>query len=136
MIRLETQPLAIIACGDRNWTNADLIRETLIDYGPDIVIEGEARGADKLSRMVAEQDLGLSVADGTIEPFPADWNRYKRAAGPIRNKAQLKRLLELREEGYEVAVVAFHENIEESKGTKDMVDISRAAGVAVEVVSS
>lgn len=135
MIRLETQPLAIIACGDRNWTDADLIRETLIDYGPDIVIEGEARGADKLSRMVAEQDLKLSVADGTIEPFPANWKEHHKAAGPIRNRVQLKRLLELREEGYEVATVAFHDDIENSKGTKDMVDISRKADVTVEVVS-
>lgn len=124
----------MIACGDRNWTDKEKIRETLIDYGPDILIEGEARGADKLSRIVAEEDLGLSVEDGTIEPFPADWNQYRKAAGPIRNRAQLKRLLEYQDEGYEIIVVAFHEDIENSKGTKDMVTISEKAGVEVEIV--
>lgn len=132
--RLYTKPLAMIACGDRNWTDKDKIIETLVDYDPDILIEGEARGADKLSRIVAEEELGLCVEDGTIEPFSADWNQFRKAAGPIRNRAQLKRLLELRDEGYEIAVVAFHEDIENSKGTKDMVTISEKAGVEVEIV--
>lgn len=141
-LRLATKNLAIIACGDRNWTNDDLIRETLLDYDPDMVIEGEARGADKLSRMVAEQDLGLSVADETILPYPAEWKKYARPggkgnpAGPIRNGQMLERLLEFQDAGWEIAVVAFHEDIENSKGTKDMVDKAKKAGVNVEIVSS
>lgn len=132
--RLYTKNLAMIACGDRNWTDIDKITEVLVDYDPDVVIEGHARGADKLSGIVAEQELGLSVSDGTLIVMPANWTEFRKAAGPIRNSAMLARLLEYQEMGWQIVVVAFHEDIENSKGTKDMVTKARKAGVDVEIV--
>lgn len=46
-----------------------------------IVIEGEARGADKLGRRWAEE-RGHEVLS-----MPADWDRHGRSAGYIRNVA-------------------------------------------------
>jgi hypothetical protein len=68
--------------------------------------------------MVAEE-LGIPVLS-----FPADWARFGRAAGPIRNQRML-------DEGKPTLVLAFHNNIVESKGTKDMVKRARKAGIRV-----
>jgi hypothetical protein len=74
-----------------------------------MIIEGEARGADRLARMAAE-------AHGyTVERYPADWSAYHRAAGPIRNRQMLR-------EGRPHLILAFHDHIAESKGTADMIE--------------
>jgi len=71
------------------------------------VIEGEAKGADTMAREWAEHS-GISV-----EKYPADWDTYKRAAGPIRNKQMI-------DEGKPDVVIGFHQDLESSKGTKNM----------------
>ena len=110
--------MRILICGDRNWTDVDMIRKRLVDYGRDVdtVIEGEARGADRFARGVAES-MGLKVM-----PFPADWTKYHKAAGAIRNQQML-------DEGKPDEVWAFHDDLGNSKGTKDMVDRARKAGL-------
>ena len=45
-----------------------------------VLIHGGARGADTLADRAGRQ-LGMH-----IEPHPADWQAYGRAAGPIRNR--------------------------------------------------
>ena len=59
-----------------------LIDKAIIYSGFDIteVVCGMAKGADLLGKKWGE-DHGIPVKE-----FPADWNKYKRAAGPIRNK--------------------------------------------------
>jgi hypothetical protein len=110
----------VLFCGDRDWNDGDAIRKAFDRFRPSVVIEGEARGADKLSRREAEL-RGMSVKDGTILPFPADWGRYREAAGPIRNQQML-------DEGNPDLVVAFHSDLANSKGTADMVKRAREAG--------
>ena len=46
--------------------------------------------------------------------FPAEWDKYGKAAGVLRNQQML-------DEGYPDLVVYFHKDLENSKGTKDMV---------------
>lgn len=111
----------VLVCGDRNWTNGRLIREHLQVLGAEVVIEGEASGADSLARKAAEE-LGLEVV-----PFPANWKKFGRAAGPIRNQLML-------DEGKPTYVLAFHNDIEHSKGTKDMVARARKAHIPVREV--
>jgi hypothetical protein len=60
--------------------------------------------------------------------YPAQWHKYGRAAGPIRNQQMLA-------EGKPDLVLAFHDDIDGSRGTKDMVNRARRAGVKVEVIS-
>ena len=113
----------VLICGARNWSNAKLVREELKKHLPiDCVIEGEAWGADTIGRQIAES-MGIDVL-----AFPANWSKYGRAAGPIRNKQMLTR-------GKPTLVLAFHNDLENSKGTKDMVRQARKAGVEVIVIS-
>lgn len=111
--------MRVLICGDRNWDNEQIIRETLehliILYGENLIlIEGEARGADSISAEMAE-DLGMS--EDRIKRFPAKWKIYGRAAGPIRNKEMLRR-------GKPDLVIAFNNDIAKSKGTKHMLRIA------------
>ncbi|KKN01348.1 hypothetical protein LCGC14_1128740 [marine sediment metagenome] len=53
---------------------------------------------------------------------------YGKAAGPIRNKQML-------DEGQPHLVLAFHDNIEESTGTKDMVKQAAKRGIETLVIS-
>ena len=107
----------LLICGDRNWSDGSAIREIIIRFQPKLVIEGEARGADSLARIAAEA-MGIEV-----KKFPADWEKYGRAAGPIRNSQMLK-------EGNPDVVVGFHYKIDESKGTRDMLTRAKKAGKA------
>lgn len=116
----------VLICGDRNWENFQLIIDTLSkiqqERGVEVVIEGEAKGADTCGKVAAER-LGIPV-----EPHPALWRKYGLKAGPIRNREMLK-------DGRPTLVLAFHNYIENSKGTKDMVNTARAAGVPVHIIT-
>jgi len=108
----------VLVCGDRKYSNYIRVKQALQAVKPTLVIEGEAKGADSLGREAAEY-LGIPVMK-----FPAQWDSYGRAAGPIRNKQML-------EEGKPDLVLAFHTNIAESKGTKNMIKIAKEAGIKV-----
>src|SRR2546425_7604608 len=112
----------VLVCGDRNWTNWATIYRKLITISDPFIIEGHARGADIISyhlRMGFEWP-GLST--------PADWARYGKAAGPIRNQEQL-------DNGKPELGIAFHNDIAHSKGTADMVRRLRKAGIPVEIIT-
>jgi len=113
----EPIPIRVLICGSRYWTDREAIRNVMKTFPKDtVIIEGEARGADTIAREEAEA-LGLVVL-----PFPANWKEQGRAAGPIRNAQMLS-------EGKPNVVLAFHENIDESKGTKDMLKRAQKAGL-------
>ena len=111
----------VLICGDRLWTDLDCIKEKLLHWhthmgGVLAIIEGEARGADTLGCYAAEA-FGIPVLK-----FPADWGTFGKSAGPIRNRKMLT-------EGKPDVVLAFHNDIANSKGTKDMVKAAAKAGV-------
>ena len=104
----------ILVCGDRNWndTSEGYIIKSFIESLPKgtILIEGEARGADKTSRECAEK---CGFSDEQILKFPAQWDVYGgKAAGPIRNGKMLA-------QGKPTHVIAYHRNLINSKGTKN-----------------
>jgi len=74
-------------------------------------------GADLIAGACAR---GMEVK---VEEYPAEWDKYGRAAGPIRNMKMLKLGADL--------VVAFHDNLAASRGTKHMVSIAEKAGIPV-----
>lgn len=82
------------------------------------LIHGAARGADALA---AEWARVRGVLDA---PYPADWARKGRAAGPIRNQRML-------DEGKPDIVIAFPGG----RGTADMVGRAERARVPVVHVS-
>lgn len=118
-----------IFCGDRNWTNRYIITDVM---GANLhtltgVIQGEARGADLLSKEVAKK-YGIRTFD-----FPANWNDFGKRAGPVRNQAMLDFLIS-HSDG-DKRVYAFHNDIKNSKGTKHMCTIAKACNIPVRVYS-
>jgi len=109
--------MKVLVCGDRNWYDRAYIYRCLDYLYPFItlVIEGEANGADKISRGWAA-DRGVP-----FDPHPADWSAYGKAAGPVRNGEMLAVGPNL--------VIGFHNDITRSKGTRDMLTIARRKGI-------
>lgn len=130
-----TTTYRVLVCGGRDYEDKTavytVLNQFVIDFGPiEVLIEGEATGADRLARLWAEQHRV------TVISCPADWSnisapgaviridkhgrRYNAAAGPMRNARML------REHAPDV-VIAFpgHE------GTRNMVSLARQAGVQV-----
>jgi hypothetical protein len=118
--------MKVLVCGDRNYTDVARVFEVLgaIDRinGIDTVIDGTASGADTFGHQWAVSNDVQNLR------YPALWKQYGRAAGPVRNRQMLV-------EGKPDLVVAFHDNIAESRGTADMVRQATRAGVPVRVVS-
>ena len=116
--------MLILICGDRNWTDYRPIQRELKRFDPvtDIIMHGAARGADSIAGTSAHMAGFI-----TVKAYPANWGKYGRAAGPIRNQLMLDQNPDL--------VLAFHPDIANSKGTGHMVRIAKAKGVKVEVFS-
>lgn len=76
----------VIVTGSRNFQDYELMLTTLKGLRvawPDahiVIVHGAYRGADNLAEAAAVA-LGYET-----DPNPADWNKHKRGAGPIRNK--------------------------------------------------
>ena len=115
------KPITVIVCGDRNssYTFESKIRRELeaLPKGS-TVVHGGCKGIDVTCGKIAE-NLGLKV-----KVYPADWSKYGLAAGPIRNKKMLN-------ETNPSIILAFHPNINESKGTKHMMKIAKEKGCKV-----
>lgn len=97
------------------------------------LIHGAALGADIMAAGLVE-DSNLQYADSEywteILPFPADWNRYGKSAGYIRNQQML-------DEGKPDMVLAFVDKpLEESKGTRNMVHLAKLAGLPTYVIQA
>jgi len=109
----------VLICGSRDFDNMQLISGMISQFDKDtVIIEGGASGADTIARQAA-QAVGLKVIE-----FPADWNKYGKAAGPIRNQKML-------DEGKPDVVYAFYKDRSKSRGTKHMVSIAKAKGITV-----
>lgn len=136
--------IALIVAGGRNWTDREFIYDRLdawlatVDM-PVILIEGEARGPDLISKTWARR-RGIEVI-----PMPADWPHhepgwcpgswceqrqkgYCMGAGARRNQQMIDRALELADEQF---VFAFKDQFRRSSshGTEDLVDRAKANGI-------
>jgi hypothetical protein len=110
--------IRLLVCGGRDFTDRDRVfvaLDRIVAFHPvALLIQGGARGADKLAgEWAARQGI-------PVEEFPAQWDLYGRAAGPIRNAQMLR-------ESHPDVVVAFPGK----GGTADMVKRATAAGVPV-----
>lgn len=112
----------VLICGDRDWDNLEvMVREMEKLPKNCTIVHGAARGADTMAGLIAES------LDMTVIAFPADWKCHGRAAGPIRNRKMF-------DSSDPDLVIAFHEDIETSRGTKDMVNYARKKGCPTRVV--
>lgn len=108
--------MRILVCGGRDFSDSNLVSKVLNEYQSHnpTIIHGAAKGADSLANYWA-----LDNADH-IEAYPADWNKYGKRAGYIRNVQMLN-------EGKPDLVIAFPGG----KGTQMMINLAEGAGIPV-----
>ena len=81
------------------------------------IVSGTANGADRLSERYAQSH------DYQVNRFPADWNRYGKRAGYLRNEQMAENA---------DALVALWDG--QSRGTKHMIDIAEHLGLPTRVI--
>ncbi|BBW98885.1 DUF2493 domain-containing protein [Geobacillus subterraneus] len=121
--RLLSPPWKVIVAGSRSFSDYRMMEQALLYYLSrcDLslveIVSGTARGADQLGERFA-QEHGCA-----IKRFPADWARYGKRAGLIRNEEMAK---------YADACVCFWDG--KSRGTKHMIDVAREYRLWLRVV--
>lgn len=112
----------VIVAGGRDFSNYELLESKLNRILQNITDEivivcGMARGADTLGERYAKAN-GIRV-----EYYPADWNKYGKSAGYIRNEQMAKNA---------DALIAFWDG--KSKGTKNMIDVAEKYKLKIRTV--
>lgn len=80
--------MRIIVTGSRDWTDRDLIWHELNQRATSnaVIVHGDCpTGADRMAK-----DWIKTQPDIIEEAHPADWKRYGRRAGPIRNREMVE----------------------------------------------
>jgi len=108
--------MKVIIAGSRSITDLQKVEDAVKQSGFSLaeVVSGEAKGVDSLA-MTYAKDNGIS-----IKGFPAQWGRYGRSAGAIRNKEMAQ---------YADALIAIWDG--ESLGTAHMIQQGHAFGLQV-----
>lgn len=118
-----------IVCGGRHFDDEELLTKTLDKYykkkgnGHLKIVSGHASGADVLAEHWAKMHAVPLIV------IPADWNKYGRAAGPIRNREMLGFIIR---ESKNPEIIAFWDG--KSRGTKNMISQGEKVGVNVRKV--
>lgn len=116
--------MRVLVCGGRDFYDWIMLEDFFEGFDRtldiEMIIQGEASGADKLAKQWAKYQ-GVETMD-----FPAIWRnvlangKFNPNAGPERNQKML-------DEGKPDLVVAFSGG----KGTANMVKLAQAAGIEV-----
>lgn len=122
----DTKPVRLLVCGPRDFADMHFIINVLNNQfigkvQPSVLINGNARGVDKLARVWAK---GRGIR---IEDYDAKWCSMGRGAGPRRNQEML-------DVGRPTAAVAFRYSSRETKGTKDMIHRLQKAHIPLEII--
>ncbi len=112
--------MRILITGSRDWEDWEAVDTAIQNvignqWGPHTVVHGTARGADSIA------DYWARYRGLTPEPHPADWNRYGKRAGFVRN-AEMVNL------GADVCL-AFIRN--GSRGASMTAELAEKAGIPV-----
>lgn len=126
-------PVTVIITGGRDFDNYETFKEILNYLFGALAVKLIAGACDQ-GKLTYTRPDGTNVfgADGLTEryaaefgypfkPYPADWKKYGRSAGPIRNSEMVK-------SGAEICI-GFWDG--KSKGTKDMMTKADKAGITV-----
>jgi hypothetical protein len=114
----EDNIMKTIIAGSRDVTDYEYVTQACRDCGWEItsVVSGTAKGVDILGERYAEEN-GLPLFR-----FPADWTRYGKRAGYIRNSKMAS---------VADALVAVWDG--SSRGTEHMINIAKETGLKVYV---
>ena len=114
----------MIVCGGRDFNDYGFFSacmDRLIAYYDNIrLVSGHARGVDILAEQYAAEK-GIQ-----IQVFPAEWKKYGKAAGPIRNRDMLDYAKEVNP-----VVAAFWDG--KSRGTGNMLKQAEDIGAKVHI---
>lgn len=115
--------MKVIIAGSRYFNNYELLRQYVDHILQNVsqkesieIVSGGAKGADELGERYAIE-RGYKITR-----FPAEWNKYGRAAGPKRNEQM---------GDYADALIAFLDG--ESRGTKHMIEYAKKKNLLVRV---
>lgn len=99
-----------IVAGSRTVTDYDLVASTIVEatWPITVIISGGARGVDELGEAYAY------LHKIPLEVFNANWNKYGRAAGHMRNEEMAKNA---------DALIAIWDG--ESRGTANMIETAK-----------
>jgi hypothetical protein len=114
--------MRVLVCGSRYYWNYQRILACLSGIDVSLVIAGGCRGADTLA-VRAALECGFRYVE-----YPADWQRFGKSAGPIRNQQML-------DIGRPDLILAFHEDLSSSRGTRDMISRVRLSGIPYRIFS-
>lgn len=127
--------MRVLICGSMQWHDRPRIRAVLNrlirearEAGEEfVVIHGaHPNGAEKIADEICWSELGM-IPGETLIREPAQYKRYQRVAGNVRNQTML-------DKHKPTLVYAFRDGIK-SKETDDMVRRARRAGVPTRVVT-
>jgi hypothetical protein len=122
---MSAKPLfVVLVTGGRDYANETLVAAILADLAPDLVMHGDASGADRFASNWARRS-------GTFEvrcPYIA---AFGKGGGPARNTWMVTLLTTLDRAGWDINVVAFPGG----SGTADCVAKARRAGLLVREVA-
>lgn len=114
----------VIVCGGCHYNDYEVFKnqldQVLAEYESVTQVSGHAKGVDTMAeRFTSEKKIPIKV-------FLAEWTKYGKVAGPIRNTAILKYALE-----QNAVVAAFWNGT--SRGTGNMMKQAKNAGVKCHV---
>ena len=116
--------MKVLICGSRNFSDKQLIRSVIMQLPKDtVIIQGGARGADHMAKLYA-LERGMIV-----EEYLPNWDELGKKAGPLRNQ-------EMIDKGHPDKVIAFFYDMENSKGTWDMIRRSEKANIPIDTIVS
>ena len=117
----ENNQFRLLITGGRDFTDSAVIEGALMDIEqrPDVIIHGDAAGADRVAGQVAAK-WGIKVWK-----FPANWARYGKSAGPRRNYQMIQ-------EGRPTRVLAFPGGA----GTANMIKQASKAGLTIRRITA
>ncbi len=114
--------MRVLVCGGRNYNCRDAVFSELdslrLRYGQLTIIQGGASGADALAR-----DWCFSQRSCHLINEPADWKKYGKNGGPIRNQRMI-------DEHKPEVVLAFPGG----RGTRDMIARARRVFIPVFII--
>lgn len=114
--------MKICVLGSRSITNYKLVERVIRDSGFEIteLVSGKCpKGVDHLGEIWATKH------NIPIKYFPADWDKFGRSAGMLRNSQLIE---------YSDAVIIIHDGV--SKGTKDSWTKAKKKGIPIYYINT
>lgn len=124
-----TDTYRVLITGSREWQSQKLMLRALSKIRKRangkhmVIIEGEARGADRMARGFA-----MRSENASYEPYVASWG--SRSAGTFRPDAGFVRNQKMVDSGADVCV-AFLMRDYENRGTRDCMERAKKAGIEI-----